>query len=279
MKGRVKVIWRSLLLVLLTLVVVLIPVTVRAIVPASNEVIQQFVDATQQLLDLIPIPSSGLQPEDHLPSDRPRLPQPVNVPQARNSPQFVPQQQVVQIDPSNYDPRETTDLYGNRINNEFIAVLHETVGSATSAINTFRNNHTSEADQVSYHALVTREGTVVYLVPPEMRAFGAGNSVFVGRNGEETVRLHPVFPVSVNNFAYHASLESPPDGRGNGASHSGYTDAQYRSLAWLIAQSDISRDRITTHRAVDRSGSRRDPRSFDMERFLALVDQFRAEGG
>jgi N-acetyl-anhydromuramyl-L-alanine amidase AmpD len=167
------------------------------------------------------------------------------------------------------------DLYGNWLTNDMIVVLHETVGSATSAINTFQNTHLSDDDQVSYHALIAQDGTVIYLVPPEMRAFGAGNSVFDGAHGAETVRLDPVLPASVNNFAYHASLESPPDGRGNGASHSGYTSAQYQSLAWLIAQTNIPDERITTHRAVDRSGTRRDPRSFDFQQFFNLLHDFR----
>jgi N-acetyl-anhydromuramyl-L-alanine amidase AmpD len=163
------------------------------------------------------------------------------------------------------------DIYGNPVNNQPIVVIHETVGSAASAINTFRNNHPNDNDQVSYHSLIKRDGTIVYLVPPEMRAYGAGNSVFNGPNGPETVRLDTVLPPSVNNFAYHTSLESPADGRGNSSRHSGYSDAQYRSLAWLVAQTGVPTNRITTHHAVDRSGTRRDPRSFDNSKFLALL--------
>ncbi|HEY9647275.1 MAG TPA: peptidoglycan recognition family protein, partial [Chroococcidiopsis sp.] len=223
----------------------------------------------------IPIPDGGFNPDDHLPGKYPTLPHPANVPQASTSPQFIPRQRIVAVAPNNYDRRMTTDIYGNPVHNDMIAVLHETVGSAVSAINTFQNNYTNDDDQVSYHALIARDGTIVYLVPPEMRAYGAGNSVFDGPNGPETVRLDEVLPPSVNNFAYHASLESPSDGRGNGARHSGYTDAQYRSLAWLIGQTDIPEARITTHQAVDRSGSRRDPRSFDRQRFLTALNTYR----
>jgi N-acetyl-anhydromuramyl-L-alanine amidase AmpD len=104
-----------------------------------------------------------------------------------------------------------------------------------------------------------------------MRAFGAGNSVFNGPNGAETVQTNPDFPPSVNNFAYHTSLESPADGRGNQARHSGYTEEQYQSLAWLLAHLPVPDDRITTHVAVDRSGNKRDPRSFDRAKMLDLL--------
>ena len=175
---------------------------------------------------------------------------------------------------TNYGDRYATDVHGRVVTNDFIIVLHETVGSASSAINTFQTPHPRDEDQVSYHTLIRRDGTVVYIVPPEKRAFGAGNSVFNGTNGPETVVTNADFPGSVNNFAYHVSLESPGDGRGNGRYHSGYSDRQYRSLAWLIAQSTVPEDRITTHQAVDRSGSRLDPRSFSDQTFFGYLHQF-----
>lgn len=178
--------------------------------------------------------------------------------------------------PTNFGPRFITDAFGRPIYNEPIVVLHETVGSASSAINTFRTPHPRDEDQVSYHALIRRNGSIVFIVPPEYRAFGAGNSVFNGPNGPEAVTLNKDFPPSVNNFAYHVSLETPSDGRNNRRSHSGYTQAQYNSLAWLIAQTNIPSNRITTHQAVDRSRSRMDPRSFDGRRFATLLRSFSA---
>ena len=83
------------------------------------------------------------------------------------------------------------------------------------------------------------------------------------------------FPPSVNNFAYHVAFETPPDGRNNTKNHSGYTQVQYNSLAWLVAQSKVPEDRITTHKAVDRSGSRIDPRSFNFQKFLSLLKTYR----
>lgn len=198
---------------------------------------------------------------------------------AQSAPNYQPRQVIEMADPSNYGDRYSTDAYGQPLSNQFIAVMHETVGSAQSAINLFQTYHPNDNDQVSYHTLIGRDGTIYYIVPPEKRAFGAGNSTFNGSSGPETVTTNPAFPSSVNNFAYHVSLETPGDGRGNGPSHSGYTQAQYESLAWLLAQSSIPDSRITTHKAVDRSGSRQDPRSFDANRFFTLLHRYPNRSG
>ncbi|MEB3357816.1 MAG: peptidoglycan recognition family protein [Synechococcales bacterium] len=180
---------------------------------------------------------------------------------------YQPREEIAAADPSNYGPRFLTDIYGRPVSNSLLVVIHETVGSASSAVNLMQTYHPRDEDQVSYHSIIRRDGTIVHLVHPQMRAFGAGNSVFTGPNGPEAVQTNPEFPPSVNNFAYHTSLETPSDGRGNQSSHSGYTEEQYLSLAWLVAHLPVPDERITTHRAVDRSGTRRDPRSFSAERF------------
>jgi hypothetical protein len=192
----------------------------------------------------------------------------------QSAPSYQPVEEIVLIDPSNYGDRFLYDLNGNPAAFDPIVVLHETVGSASSAINFFRTPHPRDADQASYHTLIRRNGNIVYLVPPDKRAFGAGNSVFVGTAGTEAVKTHPKFPASVNNFAYHLSLETPADGRGNGYRHSGYTEAQYQSLAWLVSRTGVPNDRITTHRLVDRSQQRIDPRSFDASKFSRLLSQY-----
>ena len=183
----------------------------------------------------------------------------------------------VKVDPSNYGDRYIADINGVPFNNQAIIVLHETTNSTSSAINFFQTPHDDESVQASYHAIITLEGKVFYLVPPEKRAFGAGNSVFRGANGVETVQTNPHLPPSVNNFAYHVSLETPPDawGKNNIQGHSGYTEAQYNSLAWLIAQSQVPDERITTHRAVDVGNGKVDPLSFDGEKFLNKLHSFR----
>ena len=195
---------------------------------------------------------------------------------AANDTGYRPREEVYLADPSNYDRRVTVDSKGNAVDNDYIVVLHETVGTAMSAVNTFQTHHPNDDDQVSYHALIADDGTVVYMVPPEQRAFGAGNSVFISSKGEEAVSTNEQYPSSVNNFAYHISLETPPDGQLNAnPAHSGYTEAQYRSLAWLISRSTIPEERITTHKQVDRSASRADPRSFEPERLFRYLRQYR----
>ncbi|MGA7935075.1 MAG: peptidoglycan recognition family protein [Kovacikia sp.] len=189
-------------------------------------------------------------------------------------PDYQPKEEIVLIDPTNFGDRYLKDINGNPALLDPIVVLHETVGSASSAIGLFRTPHPRDDDQSSYHSLIRLDGTVVYLVPPDKRAFGAGNSAFKGSNGLELVRTNPTLAGSVNNFAYHISLETPWDGNHNGYSHSGYTQAQYESLAWLVAKTNVPDDRITTHKAVDRSASRIDPRSFSYSKFQQLLKTY-----
>ncbi|WP_425213763.1 peptidoglycan recognition protein family protein [Tumidithrix helvetica] len=189
-------------------------------------------------------------------------------------PNDAPKEIIALADPSNYGDRYLKDLSGKPLNQAPIVVLHETVGSASSVINFFQTFHADEDEQASYHTLISQDGTIVYFVPPDKRAFGAGESVFRSARGEETVQTNPRLSSSVNNFAYHISLETPWDGMHDGDTHSGYTSAQYRSLAWLVAKTSVAPDRITTHRAVDRSGSRIDPRSFDFQVFQKLLSKY-----
>lgn len=189
--------------------------------------------------------------------------------------QYQPKYKVIWAHSTNYGDRFATDTRGNPLYHQPIAVLHETVGSASSALNLFKRPHYKDSQQVSYHTLITLDGTVIYLVPPEKRAFGAGNSAFKSSRGTETVQTNPKLAPSVNNFAYHISLETPADGRNNSRTHSGYTTAQYKSLAWLLAQSSIPDERITTHREVDLSGSRLDPRSFDFKKLMPILHSYR----
>ncbi len=192
----------------------------------------------------------------------------------RKPPAYTPREEIVLIHPTNYGDRFLRDVQGQPVDNQPIVVLHETVAAASSTLNFFLTPHPRDEDQASYHTLIRRDGTVIYLVPPDKRAFGAGNSLFRGDRGIEAVRTHPRFPPSVNNFAYHISLETPSDGINNAPRHSGYTAAQYQSLAWLVAQTAVADNRITTHQAVDRSGSRMDPRSFSFERFFQLLQTY-----
>ncbi|TAF07577.1 MAG: N-acetylmuramoyl-L-alanine amidase, partial [Nostocales cyanobacterium] len=93
---------------------------------------------------------------------------------------YKPNLAAAQVHPSNYGERFTHDVNGIPVNNQPIIVLHETTNSASSAVNFFQTNNVDENVQASYHALITLDGTVIYLVPPDKRAFGASNSVFKG---------------------------------------------------------------------------------------------------
>ncbi len=188
--------------------------------------------------------------------------------------QNQPRWETAWANPTNYGDRFTKDVYGQTVSNTPIVVIHETVASASSTIRFFQTPHPNEDEQASYHALVRRDGTIVYLVPFEKRAFGAGNSVFVSAQGYEAVKTHPKYPASVNNFAVHFSLETPADGNNNGNAHSGYTAAQYRSMAWLVAYTRVPDGRITTHKLVDRSGTRKDPRSFSTNQFWTELHRY-----
>ncbi|BCX12662.1 MAG: hypothetical protein KatS3mg067_1600 [Thermosynechococcus sp.] len=177
----------------------------------------------------------------------------------------------VPADPTNFGDRYRSDFQGQVLDHEPLIVLHETVASAQSALNFFQTPHQRDEEQASYHELITLNGWLLHLVPWSKRAYGAGNSAF----GKEAVQTNPRLAPSVNNFALHFSLETPPQGRHNGSSHTGYTDAQYRALAWLVAQTGIDRQRVTTHAAVDRSGERIDPRSFDWVKFKRYWQLYR----
>lgn len=221
-----------------------------------------------------PVPSPvPMIPNSPTPAPR-ALPNQATSNPAQTSPSYTPPQQIAAAHPTNYGDRYARDINGKPVHNAPIIVLHETVGSADSAIQVFQTPHPNEDDQVSYHILIRQNGTIVYVVAPEKRAFGAGNSAFNGPDGPEAVKTHRLYPPSVNNFAYHISLETPSDGQDNSPTHSGYTDAQYKSLAWLVARTPVPDERITTHRQVDRSGSRIDPRSFDRAKLIKLLQQY-----
>jgi len=175
------------------------------------------------------------------------------------------------VDASNFGGRRPRDASGGAVpDRPALIVLHETVVPLEATLRLFATPHPRDQDQASYHVLIGRDGAVLRLVPDSGRAFGAGWSAW----GDATIRHRPGTPQaggSINNVALHVSLETPPDGRGDGDAHSGYTAEQMKALAgqvllWQLRWG-IPQRRITTHAAVDRSQSRRDPRSFRWGRF------------
>jgi N-acetyl-anhydromuramyl-L-alanine amidase AmpD len=186
-----------------------------------------------------------------------------------------PAQYRIEAHSSNFGDRLSRDVQGKSVQNPLLIVLHETTSAASGAVNTVLTPHALDQDQISYHAIICQDGTILYLVDPHKRAYGAGNSAFKGRYGVEKVQTNKRLKPSVNNFAYHISLETPPDGYHLNPDHSGYSGAQYTSLAWLIARSGVKENRITTHLAIDQAGERQDPRSFEMawlQQDLALLN-------
>ena len=180
----------------------------------------------------------------------------------------LPPEQARPADPSNFGQRQARDAFGRAVpNRPQLIVLHETVISAADTARLFATPHPRDDDQASYHLLIDRAGQRLRIVPDTGRAFGAGMAAF----GDFTVRIRPTSVGSLNNVALHLSLESPLDGRGDGDAHSGYTSQQYRVAAaqvllWQAAHG-IPLSRVTTHESVDRSHSRRDPRSFAWNAF------------
>ena len=121
--------------------------------------------------------------------------------------------------------------------------------------------------------LVARDGRIIRVVPDESRAYGAGMSHLMG----STLKSKKSSAGSINNIALHISLVSPA-GFEQTDSHTGYTQAQYSSLAkqilkWQL-QNGIPMSRVTTHYAVDRSHSRYDPRSFHWDKFDSFHGKF-----
>lgn len=188
-----------------------------------------------------------------------------NVNGTQVSSNFKPKETTATVPPSNYGDR----VYGNSGTlPPMIVVLHETVSDTDSAVKTISN----PKNEVSYHAIVDLSGEIVYLTNSTKRAYGSGTpSSFNGQS----------YNNSVNGFAYQISLETPVDVRTNAATHSGYTQAQYQSLAWLVARTGIPRNRITTHKAVAEAAGRNDrsdPRSFDWKQFDFYLNQFESKG-
>ena len=177
-------------------------------------------------------------------------------------------EQQATADPSNFGPRQASDWQGRPVaHRPALIVLHETVVDEATTLALFRSLRSNDAQQASYHVLIGRDGRRIRVVPDSARAYGAGDSDFQGM----AVQLKPGLRPSLNNIALHGSLVSPPDGAdGERRSHSGYSAEQYRSLASQIAQwqalHGIPASAVLTHQEVDRSGTRRDPRSFDWSR-------------
>lgn len=164
--------------------------------------------------------------------------------------------------------------------NKLIIVFHETMVN----IPRIDKIHQSYAPGVSYHFVIQRNGTLISYVPPSKRAYAAGKAIFVNSQGEEEHINN-----SVDDFSLHVALETPfeaiLDQQDSGKRlkyHTGYTVPQYKSAAWVIAQTGM-RDltRVTTHDRIrlDQSeDSIGDPRCFNLDFLISLVSKYNLDG-
>ena len=130
-----------------------------------------------------------------------------------------------------------------------IIVIHDTGADLRSTLRQMQ----SSSSGISYHVVIGLDGSIYYVVPPHEKAYGAARSSFKGESIDG----------SVDDFAYHVALETGT-----------YTDAQYLSLAYVIARTGIEDERITTHAEVDTSGLFKDPESIDMSRVFSSLKKF-----
>lgn len=141
-----------------------------------------------------------------------------------------------------------------------IVVIHETLITAEDSIKL----HGDPNYYASYHALVHRSGDITYLTPSDCKAYAAATSVFIDTFGEQQE-----IEGSVDDFAYHITLETPPDGVKDPTKeyHIGYTKEQYKSLAWLCASTGVAFNRIITHGKVS-IPTTLEPRCFNEDYFF-----------
>ena len=104
---------------------------------------------------------------------------------------------------------------------------------------------------------------------PLNRAYGAGFSAFLGEWAITNKKLKG----SVNNFALHLSLETPPSGANANGSRLHHPAIRRVGLGavGLDPVLNLPPAAITTHRHVDLGGERSDPRSFDWSKLQARL--------
>jgi hypothetical protein len=134
------VLLRSLALGLVAIALVFASAVVRA-------AIDPLTAASKLTPTVAQVESKQIQPE--LPD--PYEGKPAPLPDAVPMPSYTPRMESAPAHPTNFGQRFSTDIYGNPVNNRLLVVIHETVGSASSAINTFQTPHYREEDQARWH--------------------------------------------------------------------------------------------------------------------------------
>ena len=143
-------------------------------------------------------------------------------------------------------------------------VLHADAAPAVAeSLDWLRTKHPNPSENVSYHYLIGRTGSIYQLVPDERRAWHAGVSSFHGRT-------------DCNDYSIGVSFGNRNDGK------EPYPMAQMRAGAELCAEMmrrhpAITLDRITTHAAVAMPpGRKTDPGPrFVLGDFLMEIRRFK----
>lgn len=130
-------------------------------------------------------------------------------------------------------------------------VLHWTgAETASSTINWFKN----PAAKSSAHALIDKDGTIIYMVPENKKAWHAGVSSWNGRK-------------NVNEFSLGIEIVG---------TDAKFTDAQYNSIAYQCAvwcsQFKIKGRDIVGHNTIS-PGRKLDIIGFEWERFHSLLNE------
>lgn len=142
---------------------------------------------------------------------------------------------------------------------KLLVVIHESIYPYDDIAYTFQ----SSVYRGRYHALIKRDGNIIYIMKPNQKAQAAYESSFRGES----------IGGSVDAFSYHICLESPEQSVGVYANHIGYTNDQYYSLAWLISKlKDLDIDRIVGHKEVNHEAI--DPRNLDFNRLKSQIKKF-----
>lgn len=144
-----------------------------------------------------------------------------------------------------------------------LIVIHESEVSYQDTLSYCQSDLLKE----SYHTLINTDGGITYLADASRKCYAAGPSSY--KYYEYGIEVKESVNDSVDPFSYHVCLISPVLDR-TLTEHSGYTNEQYYSLAWLISRTGLSWDRVTLHKLVDDTQTVRDPRSFEPERLHSL---------
>lgn len=136
-------------------------------------------------------------------------------------------------------------------NQKLIVVIHESIISIEKLLLILKDKYIEN----SYHSLIKEDGNIVNVNPYNKKIYCVGEpSSFYSESINN----------SVDPFSIHICLITPSDKNYKEIKNlQGFTNNQYKSLAWIIKQLLIPWIRITTHKEVDMTNKSKDPLIFD----------------